>query len=118
MRKVTFGGASSLDNYFAGKDDAMDWLLWSDEVGAISGNYFKTVDTMVMGRRTYEVAARVGSPAYRGVKTYVCSRTLKPPLKGDVELVSSDAVAFVSDLKSKPGKGICIMGGGCLPRLA
>jgi dihydrofolate reductase len=33
-----------------------------------------------------------------------------------LSLVSSDAVAFVSDLKSKPGKGICIMGGGLLAK--
>src|SRR5258706_517827 len=55
MRKVVFGGANSLDNYFARKDDAVDWLLWSDEVGKIMADYFKTFDTIVMGRRTYEV---------------------------------------------------------------
>jgi hypothetical protein len=31
VRKVTFGGANSLDNYFARKNHAVDWLLWSDE---------------------------------------------------------------------------------------
>jgi len=31
MRKVTFGGAPSLDNYFARKNDAVDWLMWSKE---------------------------------------------------------------------------------------
>jgi hypothetical protein len=35
LRRVTFGGASSLDNYLAGKDDSMDWLLWSDELKAV-----------------------------------------------------------------------------------
>ena len=29
MRKVVFGGANSLDNYFARKDGGMDWLLWT-----------------------------------------------------------------------------------------
>ncbi len=32
MRKVIFGGANSLDNFFARKDDSVDWLMWSDEV--------------------------------------------------------------------------------------
>jgi hypothetical protein len=27
MRKVVFGGANSLDNYFARKDDSVDWLM-------------------------------------------------------------------------------------------
>lgn len=53
MRKVTFGGANSLDNYFARKNDAVDWLMWSDEAGAIMAKYWKTIDTIVMGRKTY-----------------------------------------------------------------
>ena len=70
MRKVVFGGANSLDNYFARKDDAVDWLMWSDEVGKIMADYFKTFDTVVMGRRTYEVALRMGhSGANPGMKT-------------------------------------------------
>jgi dihydrofolate reductase len=112
MRKVTFGGANSLDNFFARKNDAVDWLQWSPEVAAISGEYWKTIDTVVMGRRTFEVA----KTAYPGVKNYVCSRTLKRTPAKDVELVSRDAVDFVRELKNQPGKGICIMGGGLLAK--
>ena len=57
-RKVTFGGACSLDGFFARKDDSVDWLMWSDEAGEIMQNYWKTVDTVLMGRKTYEVALR------------------------------------------------------------
>ena len=35
MRKVVFGGANSLDNYFARKDHSTDWLKWS---GPCHGN--------------------------------------------------------------------------------
>ena len=35
MRKVTFGGATSLDNFIARKDDSVDWLLWTKEVTEI-----------------------------------------------------------------------------------
>lgn len=55
MRKVTFGGANSLDNYFGRKDDAVDWLMWSKEAASAMTDYWKTIDTVVMGRRTYEV---------------------------------------------------------------
>ena len=41
MRKVTFGGASSLDNFFARKDDSVDWLLWCKEVQQIMKDYWK-----------------------------------------------------------------------------
>ena len=117
MRKVTFGGASSLDNFIARKDDSVDWLLWSDEAGEIMRDYWKTIDTIVMGRRTYEVAARSGSKGgYSGVKTYVFSRTLKNKSSKKLTFVSEDAADFVRRLKEEKGKDICVMGGGVLAK--
>jgi hypothetical protein len=46
MRKVTFGGANSLDNYIARKDDAVDWLLWGEEAEAFMKEYWQTIDTV------------------------------------------------------------------------
>ena len=118
MRKVVFGGANSLDNYFARKDDAVDWLLWSDEVGKIMADYFKTFDTIVMGRRTYEVAIASGhgGGSYGGMKTYVFSRTLKPRSTKALEITSEDVADVVGRLKQEEGKDICIMGGGLLAK--
>ena len=117
MRKVVFGGANSLDNYFARKDDSVDWLMWSDEVGKIMAGYFKTFDTMVMGRRTYEVALRMGhGGSTPGMKTFVFSRTLKPSKSKNLEITSEDVVEFVRRIKSEEGKDICIMGGGLLAK--
>ena len=118
MRKVVFGGANSLDNYFTRKDDAVDWLLWSDEVGKIMADYFKTFDTIVMGRRTYEVAIASGhgGGSYGGMKTYVFSRTLKPRSTKALEITSEDVADVVGRLKQQEGKDICIMGGGLLAK--
>lgn len=116
MRKVTFGGACSLDNFIARKDDAVDWLLWNKEASEIMESFWKTIDTVVMGRRTYEVAARMGSGAYPGVKNYVFSRTIKESSSKALTFVSEDAPAFVQRLKSAEGKGICVMGGGVLAK--
>lgn len=116
MRKVTFGGASSLDNFIARKDDAVDWLLWNKEVSEIMKSFWETIDTVVMGRRTYEVAARIGGGAYPGVKNYVFSRTIKESNDGALTFISEDAATFVSRLKSEAGKGICVMGGGVLAK--
>ena len=115
MRLVTFGVANSLDNFIARPDGAVDWLVWDEEVAKISQEFFKTVDTVVMGRKTYEVAARNGGGAYPAVKNYVCSRTLKKAPK-QIEIVSEDAVEFIRRLKQQDGKGICIVGGGELAR--
>lgn len=120
MRKVTFGGAISFDNYIARKDDAVDWLMWNKEAASVMNDYWKTIDTIVMGRRTYEVALRMGGfGAYPGMKNYVFSRTLKQSAGKKVknlEIVSEDAAEFVRKLKNQAGKDICVMGGGLLAK--
>ena len=57
---VTFGGANSLDNYLARPDHEVDWLRWGDEAAAVMASFWKTIDTVLMGRRTFEVAVRKG----------------------------------------------------------
>lgn len=117
MRKVTFGGANSLDNFFARKDDSVDWLMSSKEVGQLMKDYWKTIDTVVMGRKTYEVAVKMGAAdGSPGVNTYVFSRTLKKLPGKNVELVSEDVAEFVRRLKKQKGKDICILGGGELAK--
>lgn len=114
MRLVTFGGANSVDNFLAREDDGVDWLMWDKEVQSLTGDYWKTVDTVVMGRRTYEVAVKSGTTAYPGVKNYVFSKTMRKSPDERVEIISSDAAEFVGKLKKQKGKGICVMGGGRL----
>ena len=112
MRTVTFGVGNSLDNFIARADHGADWLQWNDEIAAISAEYWKTIDTVLMGRKTYETALKYGTSSYPGVKNYVFSRTLPPDPSGEVEIVRADAAEFTRALKQRSGKGICVMGGG------
>jgi dihydrofolate reductase len=115
MRKVTFGGANSLDNYIARKDDDVEWLMWSKEAAEIMKRYWKTIDTILMGRKTYEVGIKLSagkSNPFDGMQTYIFSRTLKKLEDKRVELVKEDAATFVRNLKSMEGKDIMVMGGG------
>lgn len=115
MRKITFGGANSLDNYFARKDHSVDWLMWSNEASEFMTRYWKTIDTILMGRKTYEVSLKQSkgkSNPYPGIKSYVFSRTLKASKDKSVEIISTDAAVFVRKLKQEEGKDICLMGGG------
>ena len=117
MRKVTFGGANSLDNYIARRDGAYDWILSSKEANAYMAAYWQTIDTIVMGRKTYEVAVANGGTSYlSGMKTYVFSQTLKDAPPKGVEIIREDAAAFVRRLKKQTGKDICVMGGGLLAK--
>lgn len=116
MRKVTFGGAVSLDHFIARDDGGIDWLLWSDDAAAIMKQYWTNIDCIVMGRKTYDFAramAPKGSASpYGELKTYVFSRTLDPAEHEGVEIVAEDPGRFVKKLKKQKGKEICVMGGG------
>lgn len=115
MRKVIFGGANSLDNFIARKDGAVDWLLWGDEAAAVMADYWQKFDTILMGRKTYEVALQQSKGKrnpYPGIKSYVFSRTLKAGKDSGVEIIAKDAAGFVRKLKKDAGKEICVMGGG------
>ena len=125
MRAVTYGGAVSLDGFLAGLDGSMDWLHFSEDVQQIMKDYWKDVDTILMGRKTYEFSvaqhppnssrsksAKRNSKREPAVRTYVFSRTLKSVDQPATELVTTDAAQFVRSLKQRPGKGICLMGGG------
>lgn len=112
MRKVIYGGASSLDALIAGPDESIDWIRHSDEAAKLTREMWQGVDTMLMGRKTYDFAVRMGGPITWGnVRTYVFSRTLES-VSGGAELVQGDAVEFVRGLKSEEGGDIVVMGGG------
>src|SRR5215831_9628878 len=123
MRKVTYGGAVSLDGFLAGMDGSMDWLHFSKDVQEIMTNYWKGLDTILMGRKTYAFAAAQAASTgenpkkqtrrrEQAIRTYIFSHTLKAIDQPGVHLVAGDAIQFVRNLKRGPGGGICLMGGG------
>jgi dihydrofolate reductase len=119
MRKVIFGVATSLDNFVARRDGGYDWILWSDEVAELVAEFWPRIDAVLVGRKTYEVQQTMdvdSDMAMPSVRTYVFSRTLTQVAGENVELVSRDAGEFVRELKQRPGKDICLMGGGELAR--
>ena len=112
MRKVTYGGGVSLDGYLAGPDEAMDWLLWSADAAKISAESWRGVDTMLLGRKTFDFAVRNNHPLKQpGVRTILFSRSLEKA-SPEVELVRGEATEFVRQLKNTAGGDIILMGGG------
>jgi dihydrofolate reductase len=116
MRTVTYGAACSLDGFIAGPDGALDWLHMSRDVQQYMARYWKSIDTILMGRKTWDGAVASGAGGgggggSGGITTYVFSRTLEHVGNG-AHLVRQDAGEFVRELKHQPGKGICLMGGG------
>ena len=122
MRKVTFGGANSLDNYIARNDGGFDWIMWSDETANVMKDYWSKIDTIVMGRKTFDIAnkqqpkskSKKKKNPYGEIETIVFSRTLAAGERDGVLFTADDPVEYVLALKQKEGKEICVMGGGDL----
>jgi dihydrofolate reductase len=113
MRKLTWTAAVSLDLYIAAADEALDWLAWSDDARAISAAGWKGVDTILMGRKTYEFAVRSGGGGggESKIETYIFSATMAEEPAG-ATLVRKDAAGFVRALKEGEGGDIIVLGGG------
>lgn len=120
MRKVTFGIANSLDNYIARKDQGVDWILQSEQGASAITEFWKRIDAVVVGRKTYEPVLKSGKPwpSDPGVKTYVFSRTLRESPDKNVQIISEDAAEFIRKLKNEKGRDIFVMGGSWRSRFS
>jgi len=114
MRRLRYNVAMSLDGYIADAHDAFDWIL-NDETVDFAG-LFARVDTIILGRRSYDVVRAQGTPPWKpGTRVFVVSRTLAPESRDGVTIVSSDPAAVASSLRRESGDGeIWLFGGGHL----
>src|SRR5665811_1025236 len=116
MRLVRYNVAASLDGYVAGPHASFDWI--PDDPTVDFAAIFGTVDTVLLGRKSYEVAHAMGKPAWSpAARVFVFSRTLPAHDHPDVTVVSEDPVGRVQALREEPGGGdIWLFGGGELFR--
>jgi len=113
MRKVIVYIATSADGFIARLDGDVGWL----ERPRVAGDYamdqfYRSIDTVLMGRKTYEFALKVGQTSYPGKRNCIFSRTPRTSHIPEVEFVSEDAGEFVKRLRMGPGKAIWLCGGG------
>ena len=113
-RKVIVHLAMSADGYIARPDGDLEWLTSRPAPKGFYGMdaFMKSVDTKVLGRKTYEVSLQLGAK-FDSSGTIVFSRHAPPANapKG-VTFVSEPIGPFISRLREQPGKDIWLMGGG------
>jgi dihydrofolate reductase len=113
-RRVRYGVAMSLDGLIAGPNGEADWIIMDPEIDFKA--IYSQFDTMVMGRRTYEIAKTAGGGGSTpGMQVYVFSRTLRQEDHNGVTIVDNPET-LMTELRAKPGKDIWLFGGGSLFR--
>jgi dihydrofolate reductase len=115
MRRVLYRVAASVDGYIAGPRGELDWIVRDPAVDL--AKVYESVDTVLLGRRTYELTRQPGAPPWpRGWQIYVFSQTLAPEEHPGVTIVRADAALRVAALRAAPGREIWLFGGGSLFR--
>lgn len=107
MTKVLVYIATSLDGYIARENGDIDWLPESSE--SSYDVFYKSIDTVMLGRTTYDQVLTFGEYPYKNKKSFVFSRTSKNS-DNNVEFVS-DIEKFVKDGFPGAGKNIWLVGG-------
>jgi dihydrofolate reductase len=113
MRKVILGFGMSLDGYIARPDGSVDFLTMDKESEKIMGEFFKTIDVGIMGRKTMELSMKMHGGVYKsgGLETYVFSRTWKAGEHDGFQVVKGSPAALVRRLRKRKGKHIFLMSG-------
>ncbi len=116
-RKVIVHIGTSADGYIARPDGDLEWLTSRPKPEGFygMGDFMRSIDTKLIGRRTYEASRRMGAKFDSKDRTFVFSRQARPAdAPSSVEFVNGAIGPFVSRLREQPGKDIWLMGGGDL----
>jgi dihydrofolate reductase len=110
--------ACSLDGFIAREDGSIDWLTEYDnnpETDYGYSEFYESIGTVLMGRKTYEQVLGFGEWPYEEKKAYVFTRQ-KESLhhEKNVEFISGDIAEFVRRLKENTNQDIWLVGGSQL----
>jgi dihydrofolate reductase len=115
MRPVRYNVAASLDGYIAGPHGEYDWIPLEPAIDF--GALFRDVDTVLLGRHSYELVRRDPAAATwpPGARVVVFSRTLRPSEHPGVTVIGAPPAEVVAGLRAGTSGGeIWLYGGGAL----
>jgi dihydrofolate reductase len=122
MRRVVVSNLMSLDGFFEGPNEELDWFVMDEQFFDYSRTLLRSVDTILFGRATYEHMARYWPSAppdeiadrMNGLCKIVFSRTLEAANWSHSRLVRGDAAEEVVRLKQLPGRDMVVLGSASL----
>ena len=114
----------SLDGFIEDTEKNIEWHNWNTEMDQYMGDFFQTVDTIIMGRRTYELmfsywpGNTTEDPVIRdnmnNLPKLVFSKTLTTTPWNNCRLISEINKDEINKLKSQPGRDMVIFGGAAI----
>ena len=118
-RNIVLYIAVSLDGFIAKCNGSVDWLVGHVQTENVDNGYdsfYSSIDTLVIGRTTYDQIKNELSPdkwVYAGKKCFVASSS-KYEEDSNVEFISENIIKIINELKEESGKEIWLVGGGKL----
>lgn len=120
MRKVILSMMVSVDGFIEGQDPAYNWHNWDNEMAVYMMRFFKTVDTFIYGRKSYEAMIAYWpelndefASVMNQTKKMIFSRTLKDVTWNSI-LISSNPTEEIQFLKKQEGKDMVLFAGADL----
>jgi dihydrofolate reductase len=113
-RRAVLYAAASLDGLVARCDHSLDWLPMPT-AGQDYGyaEFIAGVDTLVMGRKTWDVTRGLGAWPYGGKRVLVMSRTRRGSGDGPVDFVDEPGLlGELRRLRGQTGPDVWLVGGG------
>lgn len=128
MGTLCYYVAASIDGFIAKEDDSLDWLNHIPQHNSfvsLQGSkedvfeyhaFYKTVDVMMMGRRTFDVTMGFAEYPYPDKRAFVFSRntSLRPEVAHQVTITSRGPAEVADMLKSETQGRVWLVGGGHL----
>ncbi|QMU54937.1 MAG: dihydrofolate reductase [Nitrosopumilus sp.] len=111
MGRIILYIAVSLDGYIAREAGAVDWLPTNTDSGY--GEFYKLIDTVIMGKKTYDQILTFGDYPYKEKKSFVFSRNNSKTKDENVEF-TSNVEEFAKKFKPSLKENIWLIGGSDL----
>lgn len=120
MKKIILFIAMSLDGYIADSKGSVSWLdpYNTEETLVLYQDFYDSIDTLIMGRKTYDQVINDLSPdswPYSGKSCYVVTRD-KNLISGNAQVLTGVDSSVLHRLKEEEGADIWLVGGGELIR--
>ena len=118
MMQVVLYIAASLDGYIAGPNGEIDWLSLVDREGEDYGytEFYQSVDAIISGSKTYELAVSFPEWPYPGKPTFVFTRRPLKSERDDVSFLSEEVDSAMEKIKAQGFQRVWLLGGGELVR--